>query len=106
MQETRSGQKPTIPIFVDPISDYPAKAIALGARHCGKKWSHLWTEQGNEEALHQFAATIGLRRAWFQPRRDFPHYDLVPSKQLLAKRLGATETPLIEWLRQQKNCCK
>ncbi|MCA1989452.1 MAG: DUF4031 domain-containing protein [Desulfarculus sp.] len=31
---------------------------------------------GDVEALHRFAASIGLRREWFQDHPRHPHYDL------------------------------
>lgn len=48
---------------------------------------------GALDELHLFAARLGLKRQWFQapPRASFPHYDLRPSKRVLAVRLGAKE---------------
>lgn len=40
------------------------------------------------EELHAMAATIGLRREWFQPRSS-PHYDISEMKRRLAIRCGA-----------------
>ncbi len=45
------------------------------------------------EELHTFAASIGLRREWFQSkpgRPDHDHYDLTASKRVLAIEHGAT----------------
>lgn len=41
--------------------------------------------------LHAMADRIGLRRSWFQNHRSLQHYDLVPSKRVLAVRYGAVE---------------
>lgn len=41
--------------------------------------------------LHGFAATIGLKRAWFQGGGTFAHYDLTASKRVLAVQAGAVE---------------
>lgn len=52
---------------------------------------HLCCDGGDLEALHAFAARIGLRRAWFQ-EKDWrhPHYDVL-SPRIIAKarRAGA-----------------
>jgi hypothetical protein len=52
--------------------------------------SHLITDEGNE-VLHAFAASIGLRKAWFQPSPSGVHYDLCASKRRTAVALGAIE---------------
>ncbi|WP_219517513.1 DUF4031 domain-containing protein [Nonomuraea ceibae] len=58
----------------------------------GGYWSHLVATTDAE--LHEFAASIGLRREWFQEftkaghlRR--PHYDVTDAKRLQAIRAGA-----------------
>jgi hypothetical protein len=38
--------------------------------------------------LHAFAASIGLRRAWFQDK-VLPHYDVTDTKRVLAIKAGA-----------------
>jgi hypothetical protein len=40
----------------------------------GRLWAHLLAT--DLEELHALAAAIGLRRAWFQDARRFPHYDV------------------------------
>lgn len=60
------------------------------------KWdtvSHLTCDPGDDlQTLHQFAAGIGLKRSWFQPRGGvMPHYDLTPGKRFQAIRAGAHE---------------
>eukprot|EP00747_Dinoflagellata_sp_TGD_P150320 gnl/TRDRNA2_/TRDRNA2_177097_c2_seq1.p2 gnl/TRDRNA2_/TRDRNA2_177097_c2~~gnl/TRDRNA2_/TRDRNA2_177097_c2_seq1.p2 ORF type:complete len:102 (+),score=3.88 gnl/TRDRNA2_/TRDRNA2_177097_c2_seq1:60-365(+) len=53
----------------------------------GKEWCHLLAD--SLEELHQFAAKIGLRRAWFQRAASYPHYDITVSVRTKALRLGA-----------------
>lgn len=55
----------------------------------GRKWAHLFSE--DLDALHAFAARLGLKRAWFQqpPKTSWPHYDVTDTKRLQALRLGA-----------------
>lgn len=57
--------------------------------------SHLSCDPtGDLEPLHRFAAGIGLKRRWFQPRGGImPHYDLSPGMRAAALRAGATELP-------------
>lgn len=52
-------------------------------------WSHLSADTDDE--LHDFAARLGLRRAWFQDDVDpmRRHYDLTESKRRTAIALGA-----------------
>lgn len=56
-------------------------------------YCHLWSD-GDTEELHTFAASIGLRREWFQDRVGFPHYDISLSKRQQAIKRGATATTL------------
>lgn len=55
-----------------------------------RKSCHLFTD-GDLEALHAFAASLGLRRSWFQNHSRLPHYDLTASKRALAICMGAVE---------------
>lgn len=62
---------------------------------------HLVTD-GPLEELHAFAARLGLKRAWFQPGKRKPHYDLTAGRRAAAVRAGAAEVDsrrLIEILR-------
>jgi hypothetical protein len=64
----------------------------------------MWSEDIN--ALHQLAAKIGLKRAWFQNHPTLPHYDLVPTKREAALRLGAQERRLLNYLRKKNQSQK
>lgn len=61
---------------------------------------HLYAD--NIDELHAMAATIGLRRSWFQDHPLMPHYDLTTSKRFSAMKNGAesrTRIELVEHLR-------
>lgn len=59
------------------------------------KWNGGAHMMANDlEHLHNFAALLGLKRAWFQGRSTFAHYDLTASKRLLALRHGAVKIEL------------
>jgi hypothetical protein len=88
------------PIFVGAETDSQARFV--GSR-TGHRWAHMWCEPGDEECLHEVAAQIGLRRAWFQNKPGFPHYDLTPSKRAQAVRAGVSEINLIDWLRARRS---
>jgi hypothetical protein len=50
------------------------------------KSAHLIADTLDE--LHEFAARVGLRRAWFQ-QGSTPHYDLTEARHAKALELGA-----------------
>lgn len=92
-------------VYVDDIQEYFSSMITSEAKRFGKKWCHLWTD-GNIEELHTFAKEIGLKKSWFQNKKRFPHYDIVPSKRKLALENGAIYMNLREWYKlQYKNKC-
>ncbi len=54
------------------------------------RWSHLVAD--DEEELHDFAARLGMRREWYQHKRDRPHqghYDVPERSRAAALALGA-----------------
>ena len=53
----------------------------------GKLWCHLVADSLME--LHDFAAALGLKRAWFQNGSRYPHYDVTMSVRDRALRMGA-----------------
>lgn len=56
----------------------------------GRTWAHLSTDDDDLEELHLMAYKLGLKRAWFQPKEDFPHYDVSSAvKRQKAITLGA-----------------
>jgi hypothetical protein len=93
-------------IYVDdtfkwPIEDTNPSARPVAAKH-GGRWCHLWCDPGEEDALHLLASKIGIRRQWFQRRETLSHYDLVPSKRVLAIAYGAVPASLAEWMRKYR----
>lgn len=92
-------------ILVDALKTYPAGAVKGEARRWGLEWSHLWSDKPGkegEEELRAFARRCGLSQRWYQERPVFPHFDIVPARRRRAIALGATETNLIEWLRNRR----
>lgn len=66
-----------------------------------KESCHLLTDDGDMEALHEFAIEkLGLKRSWFHERKKLSHYDLVESKRIKAILLGAREVTLRSILRR------
>lgn len=79
-------------IYVDQLVYYPESSLKY------KRWCHMATDSDIEE-LHKFALEIGLRRSWFQDTKGHPHYDIIPTKRVLALKKGAksvTTKELIE----------
>lgn len=66
----------------------------------GQMYCHMATD-GDLEELHEMADKIGLSRRWFQNHPTHPHYDLAPSKRILAIEQGAVETTTLE---MSKHC--
>ncbi len=89
-------------IFVDQIKEYPMAAIQPAARKFGRFWCHMWCAVGHEEELHSFASKLGMARGWFQNKKDFPHYDLVPRRRAAAVAAGAQEKDLALWLQERR----
>lgn len=60
----------------------------------GQLWCHLFSP--DLDALHAFAADIGLKREWFQdprtmPKVSWPHYDTNARRRAVAVAKGAVE---------------
>ena len=95
----------TSKVYIDPLFFYPLQTTSIPARavalHNGGRWCHMWTDLGNEEALHQMARKLGLKRAWFQDKHNFPHYDLTPARRALAVMYGCEEKSLKEWIKER-----
>ncbi len=68
----------------------------------GRIWSHLWDSDNDVARLQTFADGIGLKRAWFQMKVGFPHYDLTGSKIEEARQAGAVTKSLREWVEERQ----
>lgn len=85
-------------ILVDDLVDYTGIT-----RLRNKVWCHMSTDNHTDAGLielHALAATIGLRRAWFQDKPRFPHYDLTPSRRIAALQAGAIAVDKFEFVRR------
>jgi hypothetical protein len=67
-------------VWVDELRDYGWR---LGPS------CHLLAD--TEEELHAFAASIGLKRGWFQEHPRLWHYDLTASRRRMAVARGAEQ---------------
>lgn len=67
-------------IYVDELASW--EAPWMGGVSC-----HMLSDESEEELL-SFASSIGIPRAWFQPRST-PHFDLSPSWRRRAIAGGA-----------------
>ena len=66
------------------------------------RWSHLFADSQDE--LHAFAASIGLKRAWFQPGKPIGgkpsrlgHYDVTDAMRARAIATGAQPVGIREF---------
>lgn len=57
-----------------------------------------------DEELHSFAATLGLKREWFQgpPKHAQPHYDLLGEMIPKAENQGATLIKIRDFIRNKR----
>jgi hypothetical protein len=70
----------------------------------GKLWCHLVADSLDE--LHAFAAALGLKRAWFQGKASYPHYDVttgVRGRALAMGAIAAGKTQMLASARKMKN---
>jgi hypothetical protein len=72
-----------VTVYVDPLVNNGWRLRGRGVRNC-----HLFTD-GPIEELHAIAATIGMKREWFQGKASTPHYDLTPVRRAAAIEAGA-----------------
>ncbi len=73
-------------------------------------WCHLSSTESAEE-LHEFAARLGLKRAWYHENsRNHPHYDLTTRRiRRKAVEMGAVVVSTIELLKKSwwsKSCAR
>jgi hypothetical protein len=62
---------------------------------------HLTTDE-SIDALHTFAARLGMKLAWYQDHPFAPHYDLTPSRRALALTLGAVHVDAVQQARERR----
>lgn len=74
-------------VYVDD-AHIPAE-VANGARVHRSRWCHLMADSADE--LLDFAASIGLKRAWLQDKRSGVHFDVTAGKRRQAVQAGAVE---------------
>ncbi len=82
---TKAGK--AVSVYVDELRDYGWR---LGPS------CHLIADTVDE--LHEFAARVGMKRAWFQDEFSAQHYDLVASRRVRAVKLGAIELGRTEFV--------
>lgn len=75
-----------------------------GRTHGGRFRSscHLFADDGDVGALHDFADLIGLRRSWYQGDGKYPHYDLTDYMREKAVKNGAREVDRRHIVQTQK----
>ena len=70
----------------------------------GKFWCHLVADSLDE--LHAFATSLGLKRAWFQGKASYPHYDVTTGVRERAMEMGAIaagKTQMLASAKKMKN---
>jgi hypothetical protein len=67
-------------------------------------WSHLGASTIDE--LHEFAQSIGLKKAWFHNKPFHPHYDLKGTMIDRAKQRGAVQMARRDFLKFLKDTYK
>ncbi len=88
-------------VYVDKIFRHPLDGKdAQTKRNFRNGGCHMWADSVAE--LKSFAASIGLKLAWFQDRPRFPHFDITPGKRIQAMRAGAVEKSLRQHIREKK----
>lgn len=88
-------------VYVDELVEHPTGAIQPAARRWGNLWCHLFADTAEE--LHEFAARIGMKRSWFQGHhKQFPHYDIIPSRRKAALKAGAQEVKFRDVIRLKR----
>ena len=70
-------------ILIDSFHNGARGPVRYWHRRCG----HLVSDSSLDE-LHEFAASLGVRREWFQSK-SIPHYDLTGEVYELALQYGA-----------------
>lgn len=91
-------------IYVDNAGIPATVTDSTTRRTYTSRWCHLCGTEIDPTELHEFAARIGLKRAWFEPGKSLgrsaehdpvgDHYDLTAKKRRLAIKAGAMEVSL------------
>lgn len=82
-------------VYVDALITCP-----ISANWHWKKSCHLIADSVDE--LHAFAASIGMKRAWFQHHTRMPHYDLNAARRAVAVLNGAVEIGRSEFVEKMR----
>lgn len=91
-------------IYVDNAGIPADVADTATGRSYKSRWCHLFSDNIDQTELHEFAARISLKRAWFQPGKALgrpgehdpagDHYDLTAGKRRQAVAAGAVDVDL------------
>lgn len=88
-------------VYVDEIKEYDPSQIKQAARKHGRLWAHLTADSRDE--LIRFGVRIGLSPAYMQiSTSGIPHFDLTPSKRILAITKGALPITSKEMIEKHK----
>jgi hypothetical protein len=79
-----------IVIVVDELVPRPTAKLRIFRAGSCHLMANGYSDQ-HLDALHKFAARIGLQRRWYQPHKIAPHYDLTIGKRARAVAAGAVE---------------
>ncbi len=85
-------------VYVDELKNI----VPLDAktRRVSTRWCHLFSDDVDE--LHEFARSIGMKRAWFQiSNAGVPHYDLTASRRQEAIHQGAVMITAKNYMRMR-----
>lgn len=87
-------------VYVDEPTDYGAR-VKGAARRYGTVWSHMMAD--TEDELIAMAKVIGLSERHIQHRgMATAHFDIIPTKRLLAIKHGAQEMATREIIRMRR----
>ena len=91
-------------VYIDELSAgiKPGHGPGLGeqsSQALGLEWCHMWSD--DEDALHEMARQIGVRRESYQDAGWFHHYELSQEKRMMALAVGAVKKSLLLWVIQR-----
>ena len=79
-------------VYVD--NSFIKASVPYRGRKIKSRWCHMFAHPDERDELHALAASIGLRREWFQAdhrRPEMHHYDLTEPRRRAAVAAGAVE---------------